>query len=190
MDCKVVHKSKEFKAPAFLKEFAKFPPKITSEELRVTECTLLSKEEAEQYLTQKQRHELTGPSGYWWLRSASDADLRKAYAVDSRGNISEMDVSFSFRIVPALRIENLEESGINVGDVIETDFDKWSVISKDLAVCVTSLGIHPAPFNLEHNKPDASDYEKSDIKKVVDTWAKNNGIEISEEPDITDEPGL
>lgn len=190
MDCKVVHKSKEFKAPDFLKEFAKFPPKITSEELRITECTLLSKEEAEQYLTQTQRLKLAGPSGYWWLRSASDAALKKAFAVDSRGNISDMDVSFSFRIVPALRIENLEEAGVNVGDIIETAVDKWSVISKDLAVCVTGFGIHPTPFNLEHNKPDASDYEKSDIKKVVDTWAKDNGIEISGEPDITDEPRL
>ena len=78
---------------------------------------------------------------------------------------------------PALRILNLASYNLHAKDTIRLAGKRWTVISDDLILCDEIVG--NCAFRDDYEAPDANDYEKSDVKKWLENWAAENGIEIT-----------
>lgn len=135
------------------------------EKLEFIGATLLSAEEAENYLTREERVY----DFYWWLRSPGCISSYVAY-VDSDGSIdySGDHISLIHRCVrPALQIKNLESSYFEIGDRFKMGGYEFKIISKDLAwMYKQDIGCYA--FNEDFEK--GNDYERSDAKNFVDKW--------------------
>ena len=144
-------------------------------DLQIEEITLLSKEE---YLAAKDiipaRHD------WWWLRSPYRYDTNYAGVVRSIGNFNyDPVVDGSDGVSPALKIRDLKSSNLEVGDQIILAGYTWTVISDDYILCDSIVG--KTCFRKDWKAPDANVYEKSDIKKWLEAWAKEHGIEVEGE---------
>jgi len=131
----------------------------------ITGATLLSIEEASEYLTYKERKY----DFWWWLRSPGD-DSDCAANVDTSGSISDYGNLVSYGNVyvrPALQIKNLKSTNLLVGDTFRIIEYEFKVISNDLAWMYDSH-IGQYPFN--KNSEGGNDYNTSDIKWYVDKW--------------------
>lgn len=134
-------------------------------DLEITGATLLTVEEARE-LPEWLRKKLY----WWWLRSPGKDSGHVAY-VNPNGDIDNYgaDVgNYYGGIRPALIISNFESSGLKIGDMFEFGDKQFEIISDKLAFClgcITSMA-----FREDWKAPDANDYEKSDVKKVIDIW--------------------
>ena len=146
---------------------------VTTEpvELDIAEVTLLS---CEEYLELKDWI----PPIYkaWWLCSSHIDDDIMAGVVGSHGSLDNnyTDSSGSFSVRPALRIRNLASQHLKIGDVIELAGYTWTVISDDMAICDAVVG--KCCFRKDWRAPDAGTYDKSDIKRWIEAWAREKGI--------------
>ena len=134
------------------------------EEVEITGATLLSVEEAENYLTAEEK----AYTGCWWLRSPGRPDTRAAYVErDSYVDHIGFGVDDEFEVRPALEISNLKSSNFEIGDTFEIDGYEFKVISDNLAwMYKQDIGCYA--FNEDYEK--GNNYETSDIKKLVDEW--------------------
>ena len=140
-------------------------------ELDITEITLLSVEEAK-----KAPEDLRAIGEWWWLRSPGLSGFRASfvnldgyvYAGGSRVGISDTAVR------PALRVSNLNSVNLQIGDEVALADHTWTVIPGGMALMNDIIGYHP--FRKDWQAKDANDYEKSDVKKYLEAWAKERGI--------------
>ena len=140
--------------------------KELGKEFKVSGITLLTEEEAKA-LPKEQR--AIGET--WWLRSPGHDQDRAAFVYYS-GGLDYFYVSYSIGGVrPAL---NLESSNLKIGDRVEIAGYKWTAIAGDKVLCDTIVG--ETHFRKNANTPGANDYEKSDIKKWLEKWAKDMGV--------------
>lgn len=143
-------------------------------DLDIEEITLLSKEEAS-VLPAKQRN----LGLFWWLRSASIINNTEyADCVDDEGVLWMRHVGITNGVAPALRISNLHQFGLNIGDSIEVGGESWVIISSELAWCDHLIG--ETAFQTDYLAPDANGYERSNAKKWLDQWALERGIVTQE----------
>lgn len=147
-------------------------------DLDIQEVTLLSREEAENFLTPEQR----SIGARWWLRSAHESLSDYAGEICRDGRLYYDYVSNSNGVVPALRISNLASNNLKIGDILEVGGKLWKVISEDLAWCDHNVG--RTVFREDYEASDANDYEKSDVKKWLDQWALERGIVTQENMEL------
>lgn len=142
------------------------------ESIKVAGVTLLSVDE---YETAKEY--IPPIKGWWWLRSPGDYRYYAAYVHrDGRVLTHGNNVYGAGGVVrPALSISNLDSLNLKSGDrLIDFCGFDWTVISARLAICDTGIGTHC--FQEDWRAPDANDYEKSDVKNYLESWAAKNGI--------------
>lgn len=147
---------------------------VVNKTLDVTGITLLSIEE---YEAAKEFIQLIHCWCWWWLRSPGYYSRLAAYVNDfGRVYTRGFYVNSTYIVVrPALRIANLNSLDLNTGDqIIGLAGHDWTVISDDMAICNDGIGEHC--FRKDWREPDANDYEKSDVKKFLETWAEEKGI--------------
>ena len=146
----------------------------TRADIEISEITLLSVEEY-----RAARQNIPVISEWWWLRSPGSFDYIAAY-VDSGGSVNAYGNYVNYAnncIRPALRISNLASSNLRAKDVIRLAGKTWTVISDDLILCDESVG--NCAFRDDYQAHDANVYERSDVKKWLEKWAAENGIEIT-----------
>lgn len=145
------------------------------EELKITGATLLSIEEAE-ILTEKERKY----TSQWWLRSHGTFSYY-ATLVHDDGYISSIGyhVDNNYTCVrPALTINNLKSSNLEIGDIFEIDGYEFKIISKNLAwMYKQDIGCYA--FNEDYGK--GNNYITSNVKKFVDKWFRILMFNNSEE---------
>ena len=164
------------------------------EDIVLTGITLLSKEE---YLEHKDK--ITGVHNHWWLRSPgidyfshATNDYFAAFVFGVDGHVDERgyDVDEALCVRPALCIGDLKS--LQVGDKFKLAKQRWTIISDKYALCDNIIG--KSAFSkkdwytdygnyLCYDKKGLSDYETSDVKQYVESWAKKNGIEFDKELD-------
>ena len=132
------------------------------EELEITGATLLSIEEAEEYLTVEERKY----DYWWWLRSPGFYSYFATYV--THGDYNGYYVNYPDVCVrPALQIKNLKFSNLEIEDIFEIGGYKFKIISENLAwMYKQNLGYYVFNESLE----DGNDYETSNVKKIVDKW--------------------
>lgn len=139
--------------------------------LKVTGITLLSVEEYEEAKTH-----IIPIKGWWWLRSPGNHSCLAALV--NRGRVSTFGnrVNSTLGVVrPALLIQNLNSFKLKHGDrILDYAEHDWTVISDTMALCDDGIGTHC--FHGDCEAPDANDYEQSDVKKSLETWAAEKGI--------------
>ena len=130
--------------------------------------TLLSVEEAESLLTEKERRY----SNSWWLRTPGYYRDGACY-VGSNGyvycygdGVDGDDVG----VRPALII-NLESSDLKVGDTFKFGDKEFKILSPTIA-WMHKDDIGRCAFRKDWEADDANNYEASDVKKFVDEWFK------------------
>lgn len=142
------------------------------ESLKVIGITLLSVEE---YMAAKAH--IMPINGWWWLRSPGLGSSFAAY-VGPSGGVFTLDgfVSYPRGVVrPALLIQNLNFFKLKPGDrILKYAKHDWTVISDTMALCDDGIGKHC--FREDWEAQDANDYEKSDVKRFLESWAAKNGI--------------
>lgn len=126
--------------------------------------TLLSTEEYEQFKNNIPSHN----HHWWWLRSPGH-DGRATIVLDD-GTTDTYSVNYGqIAIRPAL-ILNPESSSLKIKDEFEFGKHKWTVISDTYAICNDTIGDHCHCFRADRLAEDANNYEKSDVKKVIEDW--------------------
>ena len=144
---------------------------VTTEEhdVDITDITLLSIEEYEEC-----KEYIPHVSHWWWLRSPGYLSSTAAYVLSDGGvyDCGLLVYNAESGVRPALRISNLES--FNLGDKFSLAELEWTVISKDLALCDSFIGT--MPFRSDWQAEDANIYDKSDIKKWLDSWARERGL--------------
>ena len=143
--------------------------------------TLLSAEEAENLLTKEQRIcKFEGEERCWWLRSPGDDRHRAAYvygsgSVNFRGNyVYYVDDC----VRPALILSNLKSSNLKsikelgVGEHFEFGGYTFTIISNKLALCDEAIA--KMAFRKDRKSEDANQYSKSDVKKFLENWFREN----------------
>ena len=138
--------------------------------IEIDEITLLSLEEYETY-----QNAIPKIAAWWWLRSPNASIVANAPDVDNDGLIHTISVTSDDGIRPALRIKNPESFDIGIGDKFRLAGDMWTMIGDGLALCDDVVG--NCAFRKNWKAQDANIYEKSDIKKWLENWAEENGIE-------------
>ena len=147
------------------------------EDIVLTGITLLSEEE---YLEYKDK--ITAVNKHWWLRSPGRTDILAAYVFGEDGfvDVNGDYAGFAFGVRPALCIGDLKS--LQVGDKFELAKYSWTIISDKYALCDYVIG-HSAFQKGKPNIGRFNDYETSDVKQYVESWAKENGIEFDKELD-------
>lgn len=135
------------------------------EKITINEITLLSVEDYNKY---KDNIPLLKES--WWLRSAGYHDGSAACVFSKDGCIGILGnlVFRMFGVRPVLRISN---HNLKIKDEFIFKSYKWTVISKDLAICNSYIGKHY--FREDWKAEDANNYTASDIKKYIEDWLYN-----------------
>ena len=162
--------------------------------------TLLSADEAENLLTEEQRKcKYNNEPCWWWLRSPGGGGgwVRDEFLSDgySPEEIDQMFAAYvnlvgSVRYVgynvcndigcvrPALILSNLKSSNLKsieelgVGEHFEFGGYTFTVISNKYALC--DEAIDEMAFREDYEAKDANVYEKSDVKKFLDNWFREN----------------
>ena len=149
--------------------------------MELLRATLLSKEEATSFLTQKEREY----SAWWWLRSPYDSYY--ATVVDSGGwayNFYYVTYTIRGIVRPALII-NLESSDLKIGDIFEFGGKEFKILSPTIA-WMHKDDIGRCAFRTDWKADNANDYESSDVKKFVDEWFETNRSSFSFKEDVED----
>ena len=149
---------------------------VTDVELDVKEITLLS---ADEY--RKNIDYILTVNHWWWLRSPGyESDL--ALLVSCVGALLDYGYFVYFDsgwVRPALRVSNLKSLDLKLGDDLGIANRDWTVISDDLVLADEPIG--RCVFRKNWKAEDANDYNASDVKKYLENWANENGIEINKE---------
>lgn len=160
----------------------------------IKEITLLSKEEAEKFLTKSDRAKY---GCCWWTRSAMDNTLLtkkdrvkyhcyrsshdSVWGINFDGEFREYTPFMTDYVIPALRITNLSELGLNKGDNVRIGRESWTVISPDLVLCDRNVG-GLVPFRKKYTGREHNNYDRSYVKKWLEKWANVNiGLPIPAE---------
>ena len=143
---------------------------IKESDLDVLEATLLTKEEAEQLPKRLKEYD-----AWWWLKSPSRYSDSAIY-VSASGGMSDGGVWYVGKVRPALKISNLESSGLKVGDKFEFGGQEFEIISDDKAFCLNDIGECAFRRDLRVNY-----YENSNIKDFVDEWFERSKKESNNE---------
>ena len=139
---------------------------IVDAELNVKEITLLS---AEEYYTY--RYLIPQCNEWWWLRSPGprnyrvnivtvDSDVRTRYTWAKSGGIR-----------PLLKVEN---SDLKPGDKIILSNYTWTALTPKLVLC--DKIVKTSVFRYDKESKNANDYNSSDVKTVLNTWAMREKI--------------
>lgn len=144
-------------------------------EFDIAEITLLSTEE---YETNKEI--IPHVDVCWWLRAPgyySDTVACVEYdgSVYYPGDVVDVGCN-AVRPVVALRPSEASIPNLTVGDKIEMAGYTWTILRDELALCDDVVGC--TEFRKDGNAKDANAYEVSDIKKWLEKWAVENGIEV------------
>ena len=142
--------------------------------------TLLSTKEAENLLTEEQRICKYNNEECWWLRSPGYYKGRAAYVYfDGSVNYFGHRVSpANYCVRPALILSTLKSSNLKsieelgAGERFEFGGYTFTIISNKLALCDEAIA--KMAFREDWEAKDANDYEKSDIKKFLDNWFREN----------------
>lgn len=123
-------------------------------------------------------------SADYWLSTAGYFGSNSNYAMTVDPHTGEVNeagfvVGAAFDIRPVLVCSNLMAKH-KIGDKIHfTDPDlTYTIISETKVLADFSLG--QMPFRRDYHANDADDFEKSDIKRWLDNWAKRKGLIVSE----------
>lgn len=151
---------------------------------KLASITLLSLEEY-----QELKPNISLLNHWWWLRSPGDSAYEAAFVHGADGFVDAagLDVGGAFGVRPALV---LESSTLQIGDIFEFGNHIFTVISDKYALCNGSIGNHC--FREDWKAKDANNYETSDVKKYIESWAKEHGLDLSaeaekENPDMGEE---
>ncbi len=130
-------------------------------EVEIIGATLLSVDEAKQFLSGKDR----ACTSWWWLRSPGDGQYYAA-VVTNFGSILAYGRGVDDVIVgvrPALKIKNLTSANLEIGDEFYIGRERFKIISDHLALCASIV---------DHTRFDenSNDYSKSKIKAFIDAW--------------------
>lgn len=131
-------------------------------EVEVTNITLLTIEEVCALPPDIRRYR-----GWWWLRSPGCTSACAVVCcavgiVDYYGY--EVDY-FNGTVRPALTLSNLDYEPLEIGEEISIEGKNYIAIGKDRVLYNDNLVLHR--FDKKSNE-----YEKSEIKKIVDKWLK------------------
>jgi len=129
-------------------------------DIEVTDISLLTVEEAERLPENIREYE-----DWWWLRTPGISSHYAAF-VHFDGPVSILGAGVTHVNVgvrPALTISNLEDLGVRVGDTIIIQDKKYVVVSDNKVLYNDDAVYH-------RFDKDSNDYEKSEIKKIVDGW--------------------
>lgn len=149
---------------------------ITHEPMDITidKITLLSAEEYERC-----KEHIPAVNYWWWLRTPGNYSFGAALVYDD-GYVSR-DVDYvgydyvSVRPVVVVRL-NPESPNLQIGDKLDFAGYTWTMIDANMALCDSVVG--QTSFRKDSDAPDANDYEKSDVRKWLEQWAKEKGIEV------------
>lgn len=135
-------------------------------DIEIEEVTLLS---AKEYANNQ--FIISSISDDWWTRSPG---FDSGYVTSVRSDERRQDygVNWPLAVRPALRINSLR-----YGERFELFGFTWRVLSDGLALCEAAVGW--SCFRVDKTADDANVYEKSDVKKWLDDWARKKGL-ISE----------
>lgn len=140
--------------------------------MEIRGATLLSEKEAKTLLTEKERRY----KGWWWLRS-SDYGQPYAAVIYYDGSVilySSYALDHTGCVRPALKV-NIDNSDFKIRDTFVFGKKTFKIISNELAFCMEDIGMcHFREDWIDSDAndivSDATDYEKSDVKKFVDAW--------------------
>lgn len=139
--------------------------------IKFKEATLLTKEEAETLLTEKERRY----GCWWWLRSPGHGNDNAA-GVDYDGSVSFLGRQANLYygcVRPALIIDKSNSDNFNIGDTFEIEKYEFKIINENLAwLYKQDLGCHLFNEKLSDNYKSTNVYEDSDIKRYIDEWYK------------------
>jgi hypothetical protein len=153
---------------------------INQVDLDIQSITLLSVQEAEVFVAEKDRS--CGED--WWLGTPGNfskfaAFVHKSGAVDAPGNYVDLE----YGVRPVLRINNLEANNLGKGDKISVGGLSWTVISEELALCDCLIG--KVPFKSgDYHAVGANVYESSDIRTWLNSWALEHSIVTQENVEL------
>lgn len=136
--------------------------KITKEELKILDITLLSIEEAKKLPERLREYE-----DWWWLRSSGISKYYAAY-VDDDGSVSSrgLVVCGNYGSVRPALVINLNSSSFKVGDCFIFANKEFEIISENMAFCKSDIG-------LSRFAEVTNNYETSEIKKYINNWFEN-----------------
>lgn len=125
-----------------------------------------------------------GGNDYWLSTSGYCASTRNNYVMTVDPHTGEVNeagfmVRAAFDIRPVLVCSNLMTKH-KIGDKIHFADSNltYTIISETKALADFSLG--QMPFRREFHAEDANDFEKSDIKRWLDNWAKRERLIVPE----------
>lgn len=105
----------------------------------------------------------------WWLNIPDNFSSDTEGYVNEYGDFIRADVvSQSYTVRPSLIIDMSNSKELDVGDVFTFGDKRFYVVSDVLAFCLSDIG--ESCFSVSDKGKVVKDYEKSDIKKVVDKW--------------------
>lgn len=144
-------------------------------DIDITDVTLLSIEE---YEDNEDIIPLVDVDNLYWLRSpGSDRYAAACVCDDGSADYYGSIVCIGFNAVrPVMRLSESEISGLSAGDKIEMAGYTWTILHGGLALCDAIVG--RTAFRKDWQAEDANVYESSDIKKWLENWATENGIEV------------
>ena len=114
----------------------------------------------------------------WWLKTPGSYSCYVAFV--NYNGVVDYDISCcDFMVRPALVISNLDAFNLQIGDTFVFGRSEFEIITNSKALCSTWIEI--SPFREDWKADDANDYEKSDIKKIVDEWFEKSKKELNNE---------
>lgn len=151
--------------------------------VEIGEATLLSIEEYKEAVKN-----IKYVDNDWWLRSPGKFDKFAPFVSSKHGNVVSGyndHITSQFGVRPALRIDNLQSLNLKAGDKIILAGHNWTIISDRLALCDEIIG--KSAFREDWKEDNANNYERSDIKKWLEHWAKENGLSEEQMSEVKDE---
>ena len=133
----------------------------------ITNVTLLSKEEYEEY-----KDNIPENGQFWWLRSPGSTATHAAM-VHRDNYIVNINVNMSMPVRPILECD-LDSTGLQIGNKVRLANRNWTVFNGNMFICDTSVG--SSVFNPDQNAEDANVYETSEIKTWLDNWVTDNNV--------------
>lgn len=131
-------------------------------EISIVGATLLSEEEC------VKNQKLIPPLAWWWTRSPDPYDKEAAGCVLHDGRVDSAPVNDELvHIRPAL-IYNQESSDVAPGDKVILNGATYTVLHDGYLLRDEEIGRDS--FRNDYKDSSANDYDKSDVKKVVDKW--------------------
>ena len=111
----------------------------------------------------------------WWLRSPGYYSSLVTFVFANGGGVNHRGDGVDYdknAVRPVLRISNYES--FDLSDKFDMAGYTWTVIADGLAICDRIVG--RTAFRKDWKAEDANDYEKSDVKKWLENWAKEKGL--------------